>query len=346
MTDTAQPQAAETDAFADAASAFKVHLGQEEAPPPRDRDENGRFASAEPEEEEQDAAPEIAAETDAEDELEAPEEEGQPEGHPMPTSWAKDSEETWAALPVELQAQVVEREAQREQAVNLKFQEAANVRKASEAEFTTAQQARRELVSVYDQVIGLIVPQEPATSMLDPRSSDYNPDGYHLLKAQAQDALELAQLLAGQRQTFAAQAEAEEQRAAQLRMQQLNEASLPAFIEAVPELNDPAKGEAVLQGLLDYAVSLGAPREMFNAPTSALEWYVLWKAQQYDKTQAAVAKGNQTPPPPRKATPPVRPGVTTPRSTVTKHQRDKDFARLQKSGSIADGAAVFKHLLR
>ena len=62
---------------------------------------------------------------DTGDEAEAPD-EGQPEPVDMPASWSKEDAETWSALPADAQAKIAEREGQREQAVNAKFQESAN----------------------------------------------------------------------------------------------------------------------------------------------------------------------------------------------------------------------------
>jgi hypothetical protein len=71
--------------------------------------------------------------------------------------------------------------------------------------------------------------------------------------------------------------------------------------------------------------------------------HILWKAQQFDRMKSAKAKVVTKAAKP--AAPPVKPGVTTPRSAVEGAKRKADFARLDKSGSIADGAAVFKHFL-
>lgn len=349
MTDTAQPMAAETDAIADAASAFKIALGQDEAQPQRDRDEQGRFVSAQPEDaeaqQEPEPLPEIEEAAEAELDPEAAE-EAQPEGHAMPTSWAKEDEEAWSALPAEVQAKVAEREAQRDHAVNQKFQEAANARKEGETARNAASQVRTEVIHAYTQAMALLVPQEPPTSMLDRSSSDYNPDHYHLLKAQQAESMQLLEALSEQRQQFIAQEAAEEERADSARFQAINEATRDAFIRDVPDFTDRAKAPEVLRELMEYAVSQGFPPETFSGPTTAGEFHMLWKAREYDRQREARAKARATAPPPKKPRPPVRPGVTTPRSTIERQSMQRDFDRLRKSGSIEDGAAVFKHFLK
>ena len=147
MLDTAQPLAAETDPVADAAQAFKVSLGQADAPE-RSRDDRGRFASpreagdAPDEDEEIEAAEADEAEAaenveETDDDAETAE-EAQSELAAMPSSWAKEDAEIWSELPPEAQARIAEREGQRDAAVNQKFQDAANLRKAHEADIRQA----------------------------------------------------------------------------------------------------------------------------------------------------------------------------------------------------------------
>lgn len=346
MTDTAQPVAAETDAFADAASAFKVELGQDETPD-RPRNERGQFASTAPEEadeQEQDVPADDTADAIEEDDTDEAAEEAQPEDVPMPSSWSKEDGELWEALPAEAQAKIAEREAQRDHAVNQKFQEAANVRKTYETVAQEASNGREEALLTINQVMQLVVSDPPSISMLDPMSGDYAPDTYHMLKAQHEQSQYLLHNLASQRDNLRAQVQQEQQRMTQLRIQEVNTKSAPAFLKDVPDASDPAKLPAVFKELIDYAVEHGSPVDVFEGPLSAFEWHVLWKAKQFDRLQQAKVKVNTTPAP-KKAAPPVRPGVTTPRSTVQKQGRQRDFVRLIESGSIADGAAVFKHFM-
>jgi hypothetical protein len=63
--------------------------------------------------------------------------------------------EQWTSLPPETQAFIREREGQRESAVNAKFQEAANLRKAHEAEIGEAQTNRQAFAEAADFVLSL-----------------------------------------------------------------------------------------------------------------------------------------------------------------------------------------------
>lgn len=68
---------------------------------------------------------------------------------------------TVGSLPADAQGKIAEREAQREQAVNQKFQEAANVRKTFEAELTEANANRDAYKAAIDDVLSLVSPVKP-----------------------------------------------------------------------------------------------------------------------------------------------------------------------------------------
>ena len=348
MADTPQPLAAgdpeptREDTLQDAASAFKVALGQEEAPeqPERLRAPNGQFVSpnAEEETEEIEAAdegePEAVAENDEGDEAA---EEAQ---STAPASWSKEEAELWESLPPEAQAVISKREGERDRAVNQKFQEAAQVRAQNEHIINEANINRQRFAQAADWALSLSVPPPPPITMLDINSGDYDPDQYHYQKHIHEQTVAQMQGLQAQRQQMAAQEQMQNFHA-------INNATRDAFIQDVPDAADQAKAPAVFQGLMEYAVELGAPLDIFQTPTTALEWRVLWKAREYDRLQKAKARvGEQPAPPPRKASPAVRPGVTTPRSAIEKANRGRALDRLKKEGSVEAGAAVWKNLMK
>lgn len=361
MTDTAQSQTgtAETDAIADAANAFKATLGQI-APPEKPRDDRGRFAAeqAEADTDEIDADDEAPAAADAEPEADDEadtddaetadsDEESQPDDVAMPASWAKEDAETWAALPPEAKAKIAEREGQRDAAVNQKFQEAANVRRQNEAVIREAAQNRDRFAELAEVTLSLIRPQEPPLTMLDVNSDDYDPDGFHLARARYEQQIAQFQGLNAQLQHAAQARDAERQRDEMALYQHINTATRDALVRDVPAIGDQAKAPQVIGELIEYAKSIGAPDAMFETPTTALEWHVLWKAQQFDKLQQAKGRVANTPAPePRKAQPAVRPGVATTRSAAKHAQQAKDLKRLNRTGSVEDGAAIWKHILR
>lgn len=355
MTDTPQPETAgETvvsreDAIESAADAFKVHLGQV---PDRPRDEHGRFVSSEPAQEieataEADEAQAEVESQEVEQEAEEAAEEAQPEAVDLPPSWPSELAEEWQTLPAPVQEKIIAREAEREAAVNAKFQEAANVRKANEGLIAEAQQSRQAFIEAADAAIELIKPYWPSETMLVPGSADYNPDAYHYQIAQAQRAQREIETIQQRRSEAVAQLTGEFEARAMEEFHQIEAKSRPALLKDVPELTDPEKSNGILSGIVHYAIESGIPAEVFNDPDQAkfvtsAQIHLAWKAQQYDKMVAA--KGKVTPKAPKPAAPPVRPGVTTSKSQAQAVQRKNVTDRLKREGSVEAGAAFFKSI--
>jgi hypothetical protein len=359
MTDTAQSLGtAETvvssgDPIADAANAFKAHIALVEQPE-RPRGPDGKFVSAESPQEieaEDEAEQPVEAEAESQEETETDEaaEEAQPEAVDLPPSWPSELAEEWNSLPAPLQDKIVQREAEREAAVNAKFQEAANVRKANEAVITEANAARQKFAEEADLVLSLVQPQRPPMSMLNPQSHDYNPDQYHLLNAEYERTNEIISEVKQRRQDAAAQLAQEAQTAEQQAIAAIEERSRPLLLKDVPDLADANKQPAVLQGLVQYAIQSGIPEYVFTDPEMAkgvtsAQLHLTWKAQQYDRMMAA--KGKVQPKAAKPAAPVVRPGVATSRSAVEASQRKQQVDRLDREGSIEAGAAIFKNMFK
>ena len=356
MTDTAQPEpAAETeslDPIAAAADAFKTFDDRAPDTPERQRDEKGRFASEQAEEieaDEEGEQPDADAESQDETETDEASDEDQPEAVDLPPSWPSEMAEQWTSLPPETQAFIREREGQREAAVNAKFQEAANLRKANEAEINEAKTNRQAFAEAADFVLSLAQPQKPPVSMLNPHSGDYNPDQYHLLNAQYQEQTQLLANLYQQRQQVAQQEQAEQEKQGETFRAQIEEKFGPLLIKDVPDLADPAKQGQALSEIARYAVDNGVPAETFSDPERAklitsADLRFAWKAMQYDKMMAA--KSQVKPKAQKPAAPVVKPGVTTPRSAIEATKRKQAQERLARSGSIEDAAAIFKTVFK
>ena len=346
MTETAQgigpaetEHAPTADPLEAAAEAFKISLGQTEAP--AEADGEGKAGAP--------GDPPSADEPKNEPEEEAGGPEPEPAlAAPLPPSWPRDKAELWESLTDEARAFIAQRDGQRDAAVNAKFMAAADLRKAHEAELGAARAERARALEAAELALALIRPQEPPLSMLEAGSPDYNPDAFHLARARADRSRAQLDALAAQRQDLLAQARAAEDGEAAARFSAINAASQGPLLADLPELADQTKAPAVLKELIDYAVGQGAPPDIFATPTTALEWHTLWKAREYDRLQAARAKLEAEPKPaPRKvAGPPVRPGIAVPPSARAAARRQTDLDRLATSGSVADGAAVFKHFLK
>lgn len=348
MEDTAQPlAAAETElSVAEGAAAFKAADA-----PDIPRDEQGRFAKTTPEGEEieaaeegQEAQPEAESQEEGVEEPEAAE-EAQPEVPDLPDSWSPDKAELWQSLEPDAQAYIRQREAERNAAVNAKFMESANAKKAAEAQFTEAQTSRANAMAALEAAIVVLQPQVPPISMLDINSSDYDPDSYHLQRGQAEQQAQYIEQLLSQRQQLVAQEEQEQLAAVQRHDAEVNEKMGPAFMAEYPESVDPQKAQTFFADLIKFGVDAGLPPDMFrqNQPNIA-EWKLLADARKWRDHKEALTKARQGKPEPKKAQPVVRPGVTTPRSAIQATQRKADMNRLASSGSLADAAAVFKNL--
>jgi hypothetical protein len=352
MTETAQgasPAESEVvseDAIAAAANAFKTFSYDAPETPEPLRDERGRFKGAAEIEAEAEAQ-EGEAEADSHDQEDTDEaaEEAQQEPVDLPTSWPAELAETWQSLPPETQDFIVRRDGEQLAAVNAKFQEAANLRKAHEAEISEAQANRQKYAEAADLVLSMVQPQRPSTSMLDPRSADYNPDAYHLATAEYQQSVEWLGNLQQQRQQIAAQQHREATQAEQAYIAEVEARHRPALLKDVPDLSDPQKQGPALNELITYAVSQGIGEHVFKDPEIAgritsPELHMAWKAMQYDKMKAA--QGKVAPKAAKPAAPPVRPGVATSRSAVEASTRKKAFERLDREGSVEAAAAIFK----
>lgn len=342
--DTGQPLAApETElTVAEAGAAFKAL----DAPSERPRNPDGTFAR-EAQEIEAEAEPEtVEAEAESQDEGEPePEaaEEAQPEEPVLPESWPADKAELWNTLDPDAQAFIRQRDIEAKSAVNARFMEAANARKAAEAQIAEAQANRANALAVLDTAIAVLQPQAPPLSMLDISSSDYDPDTYHYQKAQAESQAQYVQNLLAQRQQLTAQEQQEAMNAVQQQDAEINEKLGPAFMAEYPDSVDPQKAQGFFADLIKFGVEAGLPAEMFRqSQPNIAEWQLLADAKKWRAHKAALEKARQGKPEPRKALPVVRPGVTTPRSAVEASRRQAASERLARSGSIEDAAAVFK----
>ena len=323
MMDTAQAAApAETDLQTSLENAAKAFMAVENPASVQKRDETGKFAAEqEPEPEDgEDFTDEQPLDTEEVDE-DADEDSGEVEAdeadyepaQPLPPSWPEDMAETWKALPADAQQYLLQRDAEQTRALNAKFQEIANARKAAEAEARAEANAKREellreterLQYAFQALVGV----QP-----DPRAFQGGANSPAFQQAYAewqQNAAVVAQL---EQQREAALKEKQEADAKQFEQwkQQVEGEWAPKLLEAVPELKDPMKGGPALQSMIDYALANGIPAETFSAENQTAitspELLMLWKAMQYDKARAGKAKAKPKP------GPAVKPGVSTPLS--------------------------------
>lgn len=355
MSDTAQALPAETGRVADiaaASEAFKAFTSTEQPVEGRPRDDMGRFSStkeeheiqAEDEPEEGEAEAEYDTDDEGEDEAA---EEAQQSSADMPASWSKEDADLWQALPPEAQAKIAEREGERDRAVNQKFQEVANARKATEAQLAEANANRDQYAQAIDTVLALVSPVEPDPRAYGAGTGNYNREAYDLAYAQYREQAGLVQNLLSQRQQLAAQQQAETERQFKAQIEEIESVAQPRFLADVPDMKDAQKAPAIFQSIVQYAVEHHIPADNFEGENlknlTSAELHIAWKAMQYDKIKGAQAKVKESPAP-AKASPTVKPGVAINRSASRIASKNKAMARLEKSGSVQDAASVFKQL--
>lgn len=333
--DTAQPvPAAETDAIANAASAFKSFTMEEPIAQPRD--ETGKFAAVEPEDEPDAVEAEPEEDDDGEEAAEA---------QPMPPSWPADQADHWAQLPAETQEFVLAREAERERAVNAKFQESANARKEAQTEREQAKAVRTQLADQLDMLAAAIQPVKPDARAYGAGTGQYNREAYDFALAEYETQSAALAQLTEQRNAIKAQADQEAATSFETWKQEHEARFAPRLLADVPELTDATKADPLIRELVKYAIDAGVPEDVFAEDqqkyiTSA-QLHLLWKAAQYDKLRANPPQAK-----PKPASPAVKPGVSSPRSAQKAAQRARISDRLASEGSIAAGAAMWKSVMK
>jgi hypothetical protein len=353
--DTPQPATAgetetRAEGIANAAEAFKAFTSEE---PVRPRGPDGKFVSAEPaadeEEIEAEEGEQSLADAESHEEVEETDEaadEAQPEAVDLPTSWAADKAELWSSLPPEAQEYISARDGERDRAVNAKFQEAANVLRSNEGLITEAQTNRQKFADAADYVLALVQPQKPDPRHYGAGTGQFDHEGLALANADYEQAISTIEAIRRQRDDALAQEKQEAENAEKAAHDAIEATAAPAFAAAYPAIRDQAKAPAFFNDLVAFAVERGVPQEAFTNTNSA-ELHILADAHSWRKHLAAKAKVQTDPKPePRKAQPAVRPGVATSRSAIGAANRAKDFGRLDQTGSIQDGAAMWKHFLK
>lgn len=343
MTDTAQaPAPAETDPLAAAAQAFRTFNPDPVETEEPLRDDRGRFAPAEESEAEDEQAPADAPEdTDEEDEQQAAE-----EAQPMPPSWPEAEAEQWSALPPETQAYLAKREGEREAAVNAKFQDAANVRKAAEAVQAEAQTNRTQYADALETLMAAIQPVKPDPRAFGAGTGQYNSEAYAIANAEFDAAQSVFAQLAEQRDAIKAEEAKQEAQQFETWKQEQEAQFAPKFLADVPDLTDAAKAEPIIRDLVSFAITNGIPESVFSPEeqkfVTSAQLRILWMAQQFEKLRTSPAAAQPKPAP----APVVKPGVSSPRSAQKAASRQRNFDRLSREGSVEAGAAVFKDFFK
>ena len=219
-----------------------------------------------------------------------------------------------------------------------KTQEIAETRKAVEADRAKIQEAAR-LRDTYAQrlqVIEQMLNQQDAGEDLA-TLKETDPIGYAVKVAEQSEREKQLNAVRAEQQRLAQQQQAEQ--GERLKAHLATEAQKLA--EAIPELSDPAKGQAIRTDIRNYAQKLGFSEQELAQVYDSRAVTALYKAMQYDKLVSgkggASKKVNSAP---RM----LKPGTSTP-ETRTSQEVKNMRGRLKKSGRAKDAAALFERFL-
>lgn len=214
-----------------------------EEPSARDPEESAEEADAAPPEQE------TSGETEEQDE---PAE--RPTINP-PSSWTKDEKEAFKLLPPEHQQRIADRERTREVEIRRGQNEAAEIRKAAEAERQAAEQARQQYEAALPNLVQAIQSQF-ASEFSDVTTWD------DVQRMAENDPIRYLRYDALQKQHANAQNEAQqaEQRRAQegtARFNAYKDEQTKLFLEKAPEFADPENGPKLRQDVRTMLADVG-----------------------------------------------------------------------------------------
>ena len=219
-----------------------------------------------------------------------------------------------------------------------KTQEIADQRKAVEAEKAKIEEASR-LRDTYAQRLGIIEQmlkqQDSGEDLASLKETD--PIGYAVKVAEQAEREKQLSAVRAEQQRIAQQQQGEQQE--RLKTYLAQEAQKLA--EAIPEMNDPAKGQAIRTDIRNFAQKLGYSEQELSQVYDSRAVTALYKAMQYDKLMSG--KGDATKKV-QQAPKMLKPGTSTPEARQTQEVKQLR-GRLKKSGKARDAASIFERFL-
>ena len=288
-------------------------------------------AQAQPEAPEEQETQAVEQEYESEDSQEY--EDGEEDSEPTPTYKVKVGKEE-LDVPLDELLKGYSRTAD----YTRKTQEIAETRKAVEADRQKIEEAAR-LRDTYAQRLGVIEQMlsqgEKAEDLTALKESD--PIGYAIRVAEQTEREKQLVAVRTEQSRIAQQQQAEQQERLNAHLQ----AEGLKLQEAIPEMADPAKGQAIRTDIRNYAKKIGFSDQELSQVYDSRAVTALYKAMQYDKLTAgkqdAVKKVAQAP---RM----MRPGTSTPEARETQEGK-KLREQLRRSGNKNDAARIFERLL-
>ena len=254
-----------------------------------------------------------------------------------PRSWTKDEQERFKSYPRELQAYLSEREQQRDRELRRSQNEAAEHRKAIEAELAKVDQARKEYEAKLPAIMQALQDAQ-AGAFADIKTVD------DVQRLAAEDPFRYLQWQAHQQKLQAVAYEQEQAGKRQQQEQATNWAKFQAdetakAAEMHPELADPEKAKHLQEKVVELFRDKGfTDNDLNNMAAGATyspfdhRWQsILVDALKYREAQKAKPVAVAKPVPPVQ-----RPGVAPPRGAAKTENLQALSAKLDRSGSVDD----------
>lgn len=253
-----------------------------------------------------------------------------------PSFWKKAARDLFATLPRDAQQAIVERERERERGLNTAMQEAAEKRKAAEAERTAAETERQ----TYTQQLTAFIPalqrqlQGKWATVDWTKLARESPAEWAALRQEYDNDVATYNRAIAEHRTLAEKQQVEATKAQSDYIAKAEE----RLIDAFPEWRDQERGRKEIGEIRSYlAKEYGVPTEHLGAMVEPYHFQVARKAMLYDRAQKAKAEA---------VTKPV-PKVQTPGSAKTKadraaEERAAKLQRLEKTGSLEDARGLLR----
>lgn len=244
-----------------------------------------------------------------------------------PAYWSKDAKEAFAQLSPELQAVVLAQEGPREEAAAKAKAEAAETKRAAEAEMGKVKALADQLADFLPQALETFQSRWGQNPDWVGYANEYGAEAMAVAKVQYE--AELAQL----QKLSAAKQQAETQA-----YEAYVKAEAAKLAEIAPELADPEKGGERRQAVAQYLVKAGVDPDSIRH-ISAAEMSLAHKAMLWDEAQAKLKAAPKPAPKPAPKAAPVRPAAAQP-GTPQQRTAQQIQHRFAQTRSVDDAVAL------
>lgn len=258
-----------------------------------------------------------------------------------PRSWTKEAKDRWDALPREAQEEVARIEQSREREFRRSQNEAAEQRKAIEAERTQAEQARKE----YEAKLPAIM-----QALQDVHNSQF-PDIKTMADVERMAMEDPFRKIQWDTHQQKLQAVAYEQEQARIRQDHERISNWTKFqneetakaAEMHPELADPVKAKQLQEKVVELFKDKGFTDNDLNSMATGEKYSPFdhrWQSILVDALKYREAQKAKPVAVPKTVPPVQRPGVAPPRGAAKAENIQALTQKLERSGSVDDALAV------